>query len=467
MNKRSQLQQPLQYHMYDNGFRIIHETPANKLPITCIRIFCNLGSIHETDQSYHGAAHFIEHMCFKGTPKLPNTNEISTKYDEVGAYINAHTEKRYTCYIVKCHNDNVQQSIQILADMMNHSLFDKREYTKEKHVVLEETILMNDQPEVILFHMIDRLLYQGSSYEYPIDTMEYHRHPKSLNYESLVEMYKAFYQPSQMIMSIVSQIPFARVLQMIRPTAFVRGKSTLNATAEFPHPNYYLEPHPASIPCTVLRKKGVQATYFGIGFRTCPHTNPDKYGIDIVKQVIGGYMSSRLFKLLRQAQGLTYSSKVYAEYFEHTGKFFIYVSVDHRKIIENVGTSAGAAAKPAVPNGVIPIIIRMLNHLVKTGITQKELETAKGFLQGNMMLSSENIDNQGFHNGIEYLLYDKPEEIVPYTQLYDRFYKVYTKEQIHNIIRRYLNRSNMYVVCLGENAPAETAILRECAKFSG
>lgn len=109
----------------------------------------------------------------------------------------------------------------------------------------------------------------------------------------------------------------------------------------------------------------------------------------------------------------------------------------------------------------------MLNHLVKTGITQKELETAKGFLQGNMMLSSENGDNQGFHNGIEYLLYDKPDEIVPYTQLYDRFYKAYTKEQIHNIIRRYLNRSNMYVVCLGGNATAETAILRECAKFSG
>ena len=454
----------IQHHLFDNGFRVIHEEPSNQLPITYIRVFCNLGSIHETDQ-YHGASHFIEHMCFKGTSKMSNANQsqISIKYDEIGAYINAHTEKQYTCYIIKCNNRDFPKSIQVLSDMMNNSLFDKREYIKEKHVVLEETILLNDQPNTILFNMVDRLLYKGSSYEYPIDAVEYHDDTsgQSLNYNGIVHMYKTYYQPSQMVLSIVTQIPFTTVIQTIRKTAFAKRKPTCMTPAQNAHPNYslYSPTNRDAMRCTVLHKKGIQATYFGIGFRTCSHMNPDKYTLDLVKLIIGGYMSSRLFQLLRHDQGLTYSSKVYTEYFKHTGKFFIYTTVDHDKIIKN------SKANGRVGHGVIPIIIKMLNDLVKSGVTSNEIATAKGFIKGNMMLLSENGDNQGFYNGLEYLLYDNPREIVPYAELYDQYYNGITRQQIHQTIQTYFNKQNMYVVCVGEHAPTQSEIIRECAKL--
>lgn len=126
-------------HLYDNGFKVIYEpAAANGLPITYIRVFCNLGSINESG-AYHGASHFIEHMCFKGTTAMPASEQIALAYDKQGAFFNAHTEKRYTCYIVKCNDDHFPESIRILADMMTKSLFDKHEYAKEKHVVMEET----------------------------------------------------------------------------------------------------------------------------------------------------------------------------------------------------------------------------------------------------------------------------------------------------------------------------------------
>jgi predicted Zn-dependent peptidase len=460
---------PIQSHPFDNGFRVIYEPSAsiNGLPITYIRLFCNLGSIHESGM-YHGASHFIEHMCFKGTSAMPSSNQIASVYDKNGAYFNAHTEKRYTCYVVKCSDEHFAQSIHVLSEMMMKSLFDKHEYSKEKHVVMEETILLNDQPNAQLFTMIDRLIYHGSSYEHPIDTIEYHTGNTTglsdtndvLNYRGIVEMYKTFYRPEQMVLSIVSHIPIEIVLASVKKTAFVRPtptKKPCRTTDRNMSPNYSLIPQ-TEIQCTVLKKKGVQATYFGIGFRTCSQTNPDRYVLDLLKYILGGYMSSRLFQILRNNKGLSYSSKVHTEYFEHTGKFFIYVSVDPRKIIHH-------SVKDKSPNqkGVIPIVVDMISELIRNGVSEKEIETAKGFIQGNQLLSSENGDNACFHNGLEYLLYDNPGEIVPYMSIYDTYYRKITRREIHDVIRAYFRRTNTNIVCVGENAPSESAIVRECS----
>jgi predicted Zn-dependent peptidase len=389
-------------------------------------------------------------------------------YDKQGAYVNAHTEKRYTCYIIKCSDAHFKPSIQVLADMMTKSLFDKREYAKEKHVVMEETILLNDQPNAILFDMIDRLVYRGSSYEHPIDIIDYHTGVSAgtarsesnvLDYKAIVEMYRAYYVPDKMILSVVTQIPMQTVLAHLRQTGFVRSsRDNANTPCRTHLPKYSLVPQD-DIRCRVLYKKGVQATYFGIGFRTCSLTHPDKYALNILKYILGGYMSSRLFQLLRNNRGLTYSSKVHTDYYEHAGIFFIYVSVDPRKIIHHTGSGKGG--------GVIPIIIHMLNDLVKHGVSAKELETAKGFIQGNQLLSAENGDNMCFYNGLEYLLCDRPDEIVPFIEVYDTHYHGITRDDIRLVVRQYFRLKNMNVVCVGGHTPGESAILRECARFCG
>jgi len=392
-------------------------------------------------------------MCFKGTPNRPSSEQIASVYDKQGAYFNAHTEKRYTCYVVKCSDDHFAESIQVLADMMMKSLFDKRAYTKEKNVVMEETILLNDKPTTILFNQMDQMVYRGSSYQHPIDTVEYHTGQHVLDYPAIVEMYRLHYRPDQMVLSVVSQLSLAAILKAVKKTAFVRASSS-QITCRTPSPNYSLISQ-TGIQCSVFRKPGVQATYIGIGFRTCDQTNPDKYVLDLLKYVLGGYMSSRLYQLLRNDNGLTYTSNVYAEHYEHTGKFMIYASVDHRKIIRTSNRQPG----------VIPIIIGMLNDLVKQGISADELATAKGFIQGNWTITAQDGDNACIYNGLEYLLYDKPREIVPYMSLYDVHYKDISKDAVQQVIRRYFRDDHMNVVCVGEHVPSESAVFRECSKF--
>lgn len=90
-------------HSFQNGFKLVHEKINNNLS-SSINVFCDVGSIYEPE-SLKGASHFIEHMCFKGTKKVPKAKDIYLTYDKIGAYLNAYTEKRYTCYTVKCDSD--------------------------------------------------------------------------------------------------------------------------------------------------------------------------------------------------------------------------------------------------------------------------------------------------------------------------------------------------------------------------
>jgi predicted Zn-dependent peptidase len=165
-------------HTFPNGFRIVYENPRNSISVSSIQVFCKVGSAMETDET-RGISHFVEHMVFKGTKNKPLAKDISQTYDKIGAYFNATTEKSYTNYIVKCEDEYVENCILVLGDMLLNSVFDKGEFEKEKKVVVEENILLEDSGENIVADMYDAAIYKGSPYENAIDKLSYHK-PGSL-----------------------------------------------------------------------------------------------------------------------------------------------------------------------------------------------------------------------------------------------------------------------------------------------
>ena len=134
---------------YKNGFRIVYEkTSVPSSNITSLQVFCNIGSIHEPDES-RGSAHFIEHMCFKGTKNFKNAKEVNQLFDETGSQSNAYTDRRYTCYYADTDKANARRCISVFADMLLNSVFDKTEYMKERDVVREEMVKDADDYELI------------------------------------------------------------------------------------------------------------------------------------------------------------------------------------------------------------------------------------------------------------------------------------------------------------------------------
>ena len=220
----------IQTFTYPNGFRIVYEKTKNESPISSIHAFCELGSVYETD-GIRGVSHFIEHMCFKGTKKIPKPKDIFIEYDKIGAYFNAYTEKEYTCYTIKCDNDYIENSIVIMSDMLLNSTFNKKEYGKEEKVVIEENARDHDDPEDLLCENMDKLIYKGSSYANSVDTIAYHK--KRMDYEKVLEIYKLFYVPNRMVLSIVSSLSFEYIKKIIYKTFFIQKIECLPIPVEY------------------------------------------------------------------------------------------------------------------------------------------------------------------------------------------------------------------------------------------
>jgi predicted Zn-dependent peptidase len=439
-------------HTFPNGFQFIYEKSKNKLPVSSVQVFCDLGSIYETDTT-RGVSHFIEHMCFKGTKEVPYSKDIFRQYDQVGAYLNASTYKRHTNYIIKCQDSFLENLIHVMSDMMLNSIFDKKEFDKEYKVVLEENSKSDNDYESLLVDIVDENVYKGTRYQYAVDCSEYHK-KNHLDYAEVMRIYNLFYQPNNMIFSIVTNASYDHILRILKKSHFV--SKTRHAIPSNPMVSLeeiksvaYIPAVPQIGPQYIIRKvPDSSVTYLAVTFRTCTQYSTDKHILTILKKIIGGFFSSRLFMVLREENGLTYSSYVYSDNKEMLGDFTIISICQSTKLLKN-----GAHKK-----GVLPLIIEMLNDLIQNGITESELQVTKNYMKGKMFMKMEDNAAKAVHNAKYLLLYKDKEVFVPYEKIFETYYEPVTREQVNSIIRKYLKKENMTVTVVGTNVPKENAI---------
>jgi len=432
-------------YTYPNGLRIIYEKTENIAPITSIYAFCDLGSVYEMDE-YRGVSHFIEHMCFKGTKKLPVSTDISVKYDKIGAQLNAFTDKRYTCYTVKCENEYVENCIEILSDMLTNSIFNKTEYKKEEKVVIEENSRDIDDPKDILFEEMDKLIYNGSSYENPIDTISYHK--SHFEYKKVMEVYHSFYVPDRMVLSIVSNLSYSTIKKYINTTYFATKHRGKGIPVKFHiQPNIYKQ---TETKYTLTKKVGIKTVHLAIGFKI---DRKDKYPLELLKNLLSGPMSSRLFTILREENGVTYTSSISSEYYDEVGDFTIYAEMNYTKLLKN-------DKKP----GVLPLIIDLINELIRYGVHTEEVQNTKGYMRGDIDIELEDTDNIAEYNGSEYLMYPN-EKVVPYNKIYETYLKDIKKDEVDKVIRKYFVKENMCVCLVGDELPSINVIKQQCERI--
>jgi predicted Zn-dependent peptidase len=427
---------------FPNGCRLVYENPHTSFRNTTIEILCKLGSVNEANGIY-GASHFIEHMCFKGTKKIPQAKTITENYDKIGAYFNASTFKEHTSYYVKCFDDYVENSLHVLSDMILNSLFKKSEYEKERKVVQEESIRTNDHGEYITDNMMDAIIYKGTSYANPVDTLAYHTSKTNpLLHEDALAMYKSFYRPGNIVISIVSNLSFQTILGMVKTSYFMKpAKPFCTSDHAWKYRiDSFVEPQ-NEMQYSIARKPGISTAYVQIGFRTCSYYSPDIYAIDILSTILGKGMSSRMFVLLREQNGLTYKSGAASNQYGSMGSFVFYAETDPRKMLENGDNP-----------GVLPLLVKMIHDLYKHGITQKELNDAKTHLQGSFSRYSENMSNICTYNAIKTAFLNVDDKShVSYKDFYSTYYAKITRIQVNSIIKKYFKKSNGAVCILGDD----------------
>jgi len=422
---------------YENGFRLVHEkTIVTSSNIASIQVFCDIGSIHEPENS-RGSAHFIEHMCFKGTTKLKSAKEVNLIFDKTGSESNAYTDRRYTCYYADTNKDNVKTCISVLADMLLNSVFNKTEYMKERDVVREEAVKDEDDYEMIVFQNADKQIYAGSPYEHPVDELKYHEGTNGLKYENILEIYKQFYIPTNFILSVCSNTPFETVCKYVEQSDFVK----VNRREPRPSVNLCIKPQSDVVYC--LEKRATNPVHLCIGFRTCSLSSPDKYCLKLLKTALSGKINSRMFMLLREENGLTYTSYAYSDFFEHMGDFKMYAECDPEKVFKN-GSGPG----------VFPLLCEMICDLLEHGITQEELVLSKGFSKGSQKMNAEDSSVIAKYNGKNALFNHL--SAPRYADKYKRLIEPITRTDIHRCIRKYFCREGMVVSVVSANPLSKT-----------
>jgi predicted Zn-dependent peptidase len=189
-----------------------------------------------------------------------------------------------------------------------------------------------------------------------------------------------------------------------------------------------------------------------IAFQTCHYWSNEKYVLNFLADILCNLFSSRLYKLLRQDYGLVYSIHASTSYYECGGDLTIATQFNASSFIQK--------NKPSV----LPLIIKELNKLIKTGVSQSELTTCKHNIRGRLLLGLEDSDTKTNHNGYS-LLYQSPTEIVPYSKEYKTYYEPITKAQVNACIRKYFCLDRMCVSVIGDELPSHALIEQECDKL--
>ena len=431
---------------YDNGFRLIYQRSFHGSNAASIQVICDVGSIHEAADS-RGSAHFIEHMCFKGTPLHPSTFEISTIIDKTGSEINAFTDKRYTKYYIETNTECVVEYIQLLSDMLLNSIFDRKEYDKEKDVVREEMIKDADDAEIVALENADGVIFAGSPFEYPVDELKYHVGKHVLQYDKIVEMYRAFYVPGRMILSVCSANSFDSICAAVSKSFFVQESQ--KSMVACPSSPILSLAHQTDVVYKVV-KMPINPAHICVGFRTCSIHDKDRYVLKMLRRILSGSLSSRLFMILREENGLTYSSYTSSDYYEHVGSFTFYAECDPEKIFKN-----GSSSKP----GVLPLIIKLICDLIKDGVSKQELDVAKNSYRGKMILSAENASAVASYNAKNILF--NVANPTNYSNVYSDHIKSITTLHVNTAIKKYFKCENMVVSVVGRNPPSQH-LLEKC-----
>ena len=399
----------------DNGIRVVMEDISYVNSVS-IGVWVDNGSIKE-DKHINGISHFIEHMLFKGTSNR-TAKQIAETIDNIGGQINAFTSKEYTCFYAKVIDSHLSIAIDVLADMINNSLFSEEDIEKEKSVVIEEINMYEDSPEDVVYDLLAETMFENTSLSLPIlgtvDTLN------SITREKLIDYFNNNYTVENLVISIAGNIKVDETIELLeKKFGILKHNSDKNNNIA------------DSIKFTQKirgKYKKTEQLNFCIGMEGIPCGNDDIYSLLVLNNIFGGSMSSRLFQKIREEKGLVYSVYSHPSSYKNTGTFTIYAGLSPKQIYN-----------------VVNIIKNDIEELKLNLITIDELEKSREQLKGNYILGLESTSSRMAEIGKSELILGKicsPKEIL------EKIDKV-TLEDVKETIDKIFNYNKFNIAYVG------------------
>jgi predicted Zn-dependent peptidase len=346
-----------------SGLRVVTEELPGSKSIS-IGIWVNVGSRDErVDEA--GVSHFIEHMSFKGTQKR-SAQRIAHELESVGGSLNAFTSREQTCYYARILDQHLERAVDVLADILRHSLFDSLELEKEKNVILEELKDVEDSPSDWVHDLFAENIWKGHPLGRPI--IGRREVIKSFNRSRVVGYLSEKYRAERMVVAASGSVSHSALVRLAK------------AKLAFPSQNGS-DPHQRTAPAGAAEKsvtvKETSQAHICLGVPSVSYGDARRYASLVLNTVLGGGMSSRLFQKVREEKALAYSIYSYHDFYQDAGILGIYMA-----------TSPEQAA-PATN-----LVLDELTRIKSQKISRSEFKSAKEQLKGNLVLGLESTSSR-------------------------------------------------------------------------
>jgi predicted Zn-dependent peptidase len=308
-----------------NGLTVVTD-PMPHLETAAVGVWVNAGARHETEPT-NGIAHMLEHMAFKGTTRR-NARQIAEEIERVGGYINAYTAREQTAYYARVLKNDVALAVDILADILQDSVFDAEELAREQGVVIQEIGQAEDTPDDIIFDHLQATAFPDQPLGRPI--LGTAKHVQSFTRDILRTHIATHYFASSM--AFIS----AGAVQHEKMVALAEGAfSGLKSGDE-------IAPASGSYGGGEHRTgQQLEQAHIAFAFKGLSSTDDDVFAAQVYSTVLGGGMSSRLFQEAREKRGLCYTISTFGSSYRDTGLFGVYAGTSNEDLPELMSVVAG------------------------------------------------------------------------------------------------------------------------------
>ena len=388
-------------------------------------VYVRVGSLDEREDN-NGISHVVEHMLFKGTKKR-SAKQLANDCALVGGNFNAYTTKEYTSYYFTTLDHHLPEAIEILSDMFHNSLFDAEDLEKEKGVIIDEINMYDDSPEDLVHELLQQEVWQDHPLGYIISGEE--EVVYRLTREQIIDFFNKHYSAKHLVISVAGN--YNDNIMTLLEEAF--GETCVQTAPSVMNPPTYHRTF-------VTREKDIEQVYMNLAFDGVTYFSEDKYVLAIVNSILGGGENSRLFQIIREELGLSYSIYSYDSSFGLAGLLHI-----------------DAIASPSNVEKVLVATVNVVKELVEHGITEYELLRAKEQINTEMIIAGESSRTRVSSNGQALLLRGK---ITSQEEVMERINAV-TLEDALVFVRKYLKPEQMSICLIGNLKELPLAKLQE------
>ena len=416
----------MKYNTYtlDNGLRIIHLPSDSKVVYCGYQI--NAGTRNE-EPGEEGLAHFCEHVTFKGTERRKAWHILNC-LESVGGDLNAYTNKEGTVYYSAILKEHIARAVDLLTDIVFHSVYPQAEIDKEVEVICDEIESYNDSPAELIYDEFENIIFKGSPLGHNIlGTAEQVR---SFKTEDALRFTRKLYRPDNAIFFAYGDIDFKKLVRLLKKIFLSEERrvksekfNSPEAQAQFNIQHSTFNTQHSFEGQTIVMQKNTHQAHVMIGTRAYDVNDSRRMPLYLLNNMLGGPgMNAKLNLALREHNGLVYTVESTMVAYGDTGVWSIYFGCDEHDV-----------------KRCLRLVRKELDKFMQKPLSDAQLKAAKKQIKGQIGVACDNRENFALDFGKSFLHYGWEKNV---DRLYEQVDEI-TAAQIQAVAQELFDKNRL------------------------